>query len=133
MAQVFRFSPAGNAAPAVAQDANERRTARRRRILKSGIIAYNDRYCTVPATVRDISDTGTGLVVEPGAAVPDTFELLIPSDGLEADCEVVWRRGNRLGVRFLGAVRHVAPHNKQVIYPNVPQKKPGLRRKDIPR
>lgn len=71
--------------------------------------------------------------MEPGAAVPDTFELIIPLDGLEVDCEVVWRRGNKLGVRFLGEVRRVVPQIKQVIYPNVPQKKSALRRKDITR
>ena len=129
MAQILKYGPAENPVQAAAQDGSERRSARRRRLLKSGTIAYNGRYCTVPATVRDISDTGAGLMVGSGAAVPDTFELLISSDGLEADCEVVWRHGNKLGVRFVGAVRHVTPAHKQVISPIVPQKKPELRRK----
>ena len=87
---VVAFSAIGNAL--VKQDGDGRMVARRR-VLKSGIAASNDRRLTVNCTVRDISDTGARLRVEGSMTVPDTFELLIPLDGLEAPCQVVWRKG----------------------------------------
>ena len=33
----------------------ERRQAQRRRVLKGGIVAFNDHYSSLPCTVRDIS------------------------------------------------------------------------------
>ena len=102
---VVAFSAIGNAL--VKQDGDGRMAARRR-VLKSGIAASNDRRLTVNCTVRDISDTGARLRVEGSMTVPDTFELLIPLDGLEAPCQVVWRKGGDVGVKFLSAPRIAA-------------------------
>ena len=104
------------------------RMAARRRVLKSGIAASNDRRLTVNCTVRDISDTGARLRVEGSMTVPDTFELLIPLDGLEAPCQVVWRKGGDVGVKFLSAPRIAAPKRAQVISTVVPAKAISLRR-----
>ena len=81
----------------------------RRRVLKAGVVAYNDRHVTLPCTVRDLSATGARVRVEGSVSAPDTFELIIDIDGFEANCQVVWRKGNEIGVRFLGAPRMVAP------------------------
>ena len=40
---------------------NEKRRSTRRRILKRAVIAYSDRHCTLPCTVRDISESGARL------------------------------------------------------------------------
>jgi hypothetical protein len=64
--------------------------------------------------------------------VPDTFELIIEVDGLEADCEVVWRSKNEAGVRFLAAPRKVAHKRLQVVNLIVPPSAPTLRRKPKP-
>ena len=76
--------------------------------------------------------TGLILRVEGSVAAPDTFELLIPLDGLEANCQVVWRSGPDLGVRFLSAPRIVAVKRTQVISALTPTKAPTLRRKPRP-
>ena len=39
----------------------DERLSARRRILKGALIAYDDRRCTLPCTVRDISETGARL------------------------------------------------------------------------
>ena len=82
--------------------------------------------------VRDMSATGARLRVEGSVTAPDTFELLIPLDGLEANCQVVWRSGADLGVRFLAAPRMVAAKRQQVICALTPAKAPTLRRKPRP-
>lgn len=92
----------------------ERRKSVRRRQLKSAIIAFNNRHSTMPANMRDISDGGARLEA-PGNMVPDTFELLVEMDGLEAPCRVVWRRSNEIGVAFTGPLIRKQPRRAQVV------------------
>jgi hypothetical protein len=40
------------------------------------------------------------LEVSQASGVPETFNLVLPEDGLDLRCHVVWRRGFRLGVIF---------------------------------
>jgi hypothetical protein len=101
-------------------------------VLKAGVAASNDRHLTVACTVRDLSASGARLRVEGSLTVPNTFELIIDVDGLEANCEVVWRKANEVGVKFLSAPRIVAPKRVQIINPLTPSKPPSLRRKPNP-
>jgi hypothetical protein len=114
---------------APAESLSDTPRAPRRRVLKSGIIAFNDRFSAVPCIVRDLSGTGAHLRVEGTLNVPNSFELIIQLDGLEARCEVVWRKDNEIGVRFLSAPRAVTPTRTQVLNALVPQQGPTLRRK----
>ena len=85
----------------------ERRQSPRRRVLKGGVVAFNDRHVTLPCAVRDISDGGARLRIEGSMNAPDTFDLIIEIDGLEAPCEVVSRRGNEI----CGALHRSAAHD----------------------
>lgn len=123
---VVQFSAVGNTLRK--ETPEDARMSPRRRVLKSGIAASNDRHITVACTVRDISDTGARLRVDSSLTIPDTFELIIEMDGLEANCSVVWRKGNEVGARFVGAPRTVAVRRAQVINPLVPTKAASLRR-----
>ena len=123
---VVQFSAIGNTA--VKDAPGEARVSPRRRVLKAAVAASNDRYITVACAVRDISATGVRLRVEGSLTIPDTFELIVEVDGLEANCQVVWRKGNEVGARFLGAPRMVAAKRTQIISPLVPSKPPSLRR-----
>lgn len=116
-------------APASAQ--KEARRAPRRRVLKSGIIAFNDRYSALPCTVRNLSATGAHLRAEGSINTPNTFELLIELDGFEANCEVLWRKDKEIGVRFLSAPRMMPPKRIQVVNALVPNQPPTLRRKQL--
>jgi len=135
---VVPFSAVGNTL--VKETPNDGRVALRRRVLKAGIAASNDRHLTVACTVRDVSATGARLRAESSVSIPDTFELIIevvglaPDDlavGLEADCQVVWRKANEVGVKFLAAPRIVAVKRAQVINPLTPAKAPTLRRTPV--
>lgn len=128
---VVHLHSVGNTALA-SRGADEARSAPRRRMLKSGTIAYSDRHITVACTLRDMSATGARLRVDGSVTAPDTFELLVPLDGLEANCQVVWRAGQELGVKFLTAPRIVAPKRHQVVEALAPAKAPTLRRKPRP-
>lgn len=126
---VVQFHAHGNAVAKV-QD-GEGRVAPRRRVLKAGVVAYNDRHVTLPCMVRDVSATGARVRVEGSIGAPDTFVLVIEIDGLEADCQVVWRKANELGVKFLAAPRQTAPKRAQIIDALKPVSPPTLRRKPI--
>lgn len=78
------------------------RIARRSRVLKRGVIAFNQRHSTLDCTVRDVSEGGCRLTSDAHRLIPDTFELLIELDGLWYPCEVAWRRPPQVGVRFTG-------------------------------
>lgn len=106
---------------APAQRIDDKRSAPRRRILKAGIVAYNDRRSTLPCTVRDLSTTGARLRVNGSVNAPDTFDLIVELDCLEASCQVVWRKADQIGVRFLSAPRIVAARRIQVVNAIVPQ------------
>lgn len=109
---------------------NKGRTADRRRVLKSGVIAYNGRHVTMTCGVRDFSASGARLLVQGSMTAPDTFELMIELDGLEAPCEVVWRRGQEVGVRFTAPPQPAAKKREQVVSQWADtRQKPTLRRK----
>ena len=109
------------------QHAEAARLAQRQRVLKSCVIAYSGRHVTQVAAVRDISEHGARLRVETQSTVPDTFELILDLDGIEADCEVVWRRPKEIGVRFT-ATRVVAPKRTQVVHATRPADAISIRR-----
>lgn len=111
---------------------DEKRRGPRRRVLKGAIVAYNDRRSTISCSVRDISDTGARLRVDGSMHAPDTFLLIIELDGIEADCEVVWRKSPDLAVAFVSPPRKVSPKRAQVVAAIVQEVKPSLRRKPKP-
>ncbi len=110
------------------QRSTEKRGGSRSRMLKGGFIAFSGRHATMPCVVRDISDGGARLQVAQGAAVPDTFELIVELDGLEAQCVVVWRKQHEVGVGFLEAPRRAAPKRAQVVSQSGPVARATLRR-----
>jgi hypothetical protein len=124
---IVQFHAVGNTL--MKETPNDARGTLRRRVLKAAVAASNDRHLTVACAVRDMSATGARLRIEGSVTVPDTFELIIATEGLEADCQVVWRKLNEVGVRFLAAPRIVAAKRAQVISPVIPTRGPTLRRK----
>jgi hypothetical protein len=128
-----KIAEAERAANALADEPRiDARPSRRRRVLKAGIVASNDRRLTVACTVRDLSESGARLRADSSVGIPDTFELIVETDGLEANCEVVWRKGSEVGVKFLSPPRIGAAKRVQSVTPLVPTQAPSLRRKPKP-
>jgi len=111
---------------------HDARKGLRRRVLKAGVIAYNNRHSTLHCTVRDMSDGGARLLLGGSVNAPDTFELLIELDGLEAECQVVARSAGEVRVKFVAPVRTVTARRSQVLKAVVPEKPTSLRRKPRP-
>ncbi len=51
----------------------------------------------------DISSSGARLHIHDPASLPDRFRLRVESEGIDEMCEVVWRREEEIGVRFVKA------------------------------
>lgn len=112
--QEYATAQQAPAAP-VAQATGEKRSNTRRRALKAGIIAYNDGNMTFPCVVRDISDAGARLKTDVNRHPPDTFQLQTELGGLIVDCQVVWRDGQQVGVRFISQPQRTVPRCAQII------------------
>jgi PilZ domain len=89
---------------AVILDENKR-IANRRKVLKAAKIVSLDSYTVSDCGIRNISDTGTQLVVQNQSLIPKEFQFFLSSDNNICNAEVMWRRGNQIGVRFTSEFR----------------------------
>src|SRR5262249_42600394 len=77
----------------------ERRRSPRRRVLKAGKISFHRQWADIECVVRNLSDTGAGLVVAGiDSILPDEFDLTIQAS--RRICRVVWRSSSRIGICF---------------------------------
>jgi hypothetical protein len=75
------------------------RAAPRFRVMKAAKIEYGG--IKTPCLVRDLSVTGAALEIsELSGKIPESFNLIIPDEGLKLPCRVVWRNIFRIGVAF---------------------------------
>jgi len=112
--------------------AADNRKSPRRRVLKAGLIAFNNRHSTLQCTVRDMSEGGARLLTAGSINAPDTFELIIELDGIEVNCAVVARSSAEVRVKFTGPIRQTAITRVQVVNATVKRELPSLRRKTRP-
>ena len=81
---------------------DERRIEPRRRILKTGRLAFNHRQSVIECLVRNFSTAGACLEVVSQAGIPPTFDLEIDGEAAQRHCSVAWRSDNKIGVKFHG-------------------------------
>ena len=78
-----------------------RRGVGRQRVLKKALILFNEGRSSIGCHIHDISETGAKLAPVDVFSCPGEFLLKLPI-GEPRECEVMWRRGGRVGVKFLG-------------------------------
>ena len=87
----------------VVRDGSERESRRdspRRHVLRRALIVYRGGYCTLGCNILNVSESGARLMPADMTLCPSTF-VLKPQDGPPHHCEIVWRKGGMIGVRFL--------------------------------
>ncbi|MBP7705390.1 MAG: PilZ domain-containing protein [Caulobacter sp.] len=82
----------------------ERRGAPRHRALLAGKVANEDATETLDCVIRNLSDDGAMIETSAPHLVPNELHLVQIREGVAWDAEVVWRRGNRVGLKL--GVRH---------------------------
>jgi hypothetical protein len=78
----------------------EHRINPRHRTLKGGKISYANETCVVDCVIRNLSLTGANVVVPMTVGIPSTFILVDAHGGTRHPAQIVWRKGDRIGVRF---------------------------------
>jgi hypothetical protein len=89
----------------VVQSADSR-LAQRQRLLRDGQIILHRGWSLLDCRIVNASASGAGLTLNGASPLPQEFDLLHIREQTLVPCEVSWRRGNRLGVRFTGPVRN---------------------------
>ena len=79
---------------------NERRVLPRHKTFIKGRIYFNNRLSSIDCIVRDLGDNGGRLEVSETVALPDTFELYIPTKDEYFNAKVEWRRGDGVGLSW---------------------------------
>jgi hypothetical protein len=88
-----------SAEPAVAATDDQRRVAKRQRVLKTGKIVLEN-LSSLTCTIRDVSETGAKVRVEKIDTIPHKFRLVILPDNTIRDAQVAWKSDGELGVTF---------------------------------
>jgi hypothetical protein len=79
----------------------DKRRASRKPIRYFGWIATAEAGVMQRCLISDVSDTGARIDVQSIDRVPDRFTLLLTRNAkMRRVCEVIWRQGTGLGVRF---------------------------------
>jgi diguanylate cyclase (GGDEF)-like protein len=73
----------------------------RRRVLKAGLIHFNNRMSTVDCTVRTLAENGAGLDLSNSFGLPEKFNLMIRSDGFDVSCRIVSQTERHVEVEFV--------------------------------
>jgi hypothetical protein len=79
---------------------------RKREVRKSlrqpGWITLDGGFAARPCVVQDISSAGAKITADDANKLPGTLRLAFARDARTGrNCQVVWRRGNSIGVRFI--------------------------------
>jgi len=94
--------------------ADENRRSRRQTACLQAVIESDRLSEPVGCVIRNLSATGARIeliraerkVFVSEERIPDVFTLGFRLEKTEVDCEMVWRRGDTIGVRFRSLPRH---------------------------
>ena len=67
-------------------------------MFKAGTIEFGG--TKIDCVIRNISATGASIEIKSPLWFPDSFVLVMTTDGITRGCHVVWRKGRRVGVTF---------------------------------
>jgi hypothetical protein len=74
----------------------------RRSVQQAGWITLEGGFAARQCNVLDLSTTGAKIVLDDPSSVPAKIRLAFSRDARNGrSCEVVWRRGKTIGVRFV--------------------------------
>ena len=74
----------------------------RKSLQQPGWITLDGGFAARPCVVRDMSSTGAKITLDDPNVLPAKLRLAFARDARTGrNCEVVWRRGNSVGVKFV--------------------------------
>jgi hypothetical protein len=109
----------------MSEEIPERRDEKRLRCLLTGRIVLDAHTSTMDCTVRSMSEHGARIVASDPFRVPGEFDLAIPHHDEMHHAQVVWRKGDNLGL----ALSALADHAEAVRHRMTPRQKRRARLK----
>ena len=88
---------------------DRRRSPRRTVVENAWIIDKNGGWSLIDCTVRDLSEGGAKLQIDPVLKIPSHFDLLLGNELEIIPVRIRWRRRNFMGVEFSGPRRSAPP------------------------
>ena len=74
----------------------------RKSIRQEGWITLEGGFAARPCTVEDLSASGAKITIEDLNSLPGKLRLALSRDARTGrNCEVVWRRGKSVGIKFV--------------------------------
>ena len=74
----------------------------RKSLQQPGWITFEGGFAARPCVVRDMSPTGAKVTIDDPNMLPAKLRLALTRDARTGrSCEVVWRRGKSVGVKFV--------------------------------
>ena len=81
--------------------ATKKREARKS-LRQPGWITLDGGFAVRPCVVQDMSSTGAKITIDDSNVLPARLRLAFARDARTGrDCEVVWRRGKSVGIKFV--------------------------------
>ena len=77
---------------------DDNRVTQRQKVIRAGTISFDG--SGIDCLVRNMSVGGANLEVESQVGIPTSFDLAIGVEHSNHHCQVVWRKGRRIGVAF---------------------------------
>jgi diguanylate cyclase (GGDEF)-like protein/PAS domain S-box-containing protein len=96
---------AGMLVPEYTNTENNQRRHPRQRVLKDGKIISANLSCVMDVKIRDMSASGALIRIPANCTLPESFSLLIVSDKKLYSAAVRWRKGEIIGIEFVGEPR----------------------------
>jgi hypothetical protein len=79
-----------------------RKREARKSLRQSGWITFDGGFAARPCVVQDMSGSGAKITIEDSNTLPARLRLAFSRDARTGRaCEVVWRRGKTVGVKFV--------------------------------
>jgi PilZ domain len=79
-----------------------RKREARKSLRRPGWITLDGGFAVRPCVVQDISSAGAKITADAASRLPGTLRLAFARDTRTGrNCQVVWRSGNSIGVRFI--------------------------------
>jgi PilZ domain len=80
---------------------DERRVERRRRILKSALVQFNNGFGSLECVLRDMNANGAKVSMGQTAGIPNRFRLSVAGERTPIEAVIRWRTPRDIGVSFL--------------------------------
>ena len=90
-------------------NADSRRSTRRTVIEDARIINKRGGWSLDNCTVRDISEGGAKIQIDPTLEIPTYFDLLLVNEMVIMPVRIRWRRRNFMGVQFTASAQSAPP------------------------